>query len=62
VADAWSTTPCGGGVKWCPTSGNQTPYKNAITNQLFLSAAMVSTVLYRVREVELAIPQWRLLL
>ena len=28
VAHGWTTTPCGGGVLWCPT-GN--PYKNAIS-------------------------------
>ena len=33
---AWNTTQCGGGIQWCPTNG----YKNAITNELFLSSSM----------------------
>lgn len=37
VADNGWTEWCGGGVLWCPTGS---PYKNAITNELFLSAAM----------------------
>jgi hypothetical protein len=54
VKNAW-TAQCGGGVIWCPTSAQTTsrfralfpaadptngPYKNAITNELFLSSAM----------------------
>jgi hypothetical protein len=33
---AWETTQCGGGVQWCPLK----PYKNAITNELFLLSSM----------------------
>jgi predicted alpha-1,6-mannanase (GH76 family) len=33
---AWDTTQCGGGVFWCPVNG----YKNAITNELFLTSSM----------------------
>ena len=31
---------CGGGVDWCPTSGSNKPYKNAITIELFLALTM----------------------
>ena len=34
----WDTTVCNGGVLWCPSPTS--PYKNAITNDLFLTSAM----------------------
>jgi predicted alpha-1,6-mannanase (GH76 family) len=34
----WNTSTCGGGVTWCPPPTS--PYKNAITAELFLSLAM----------------------
>ncbi|CAF0961146.1 unnamed protein product [Adineta steineri] len=34
--EAWSTNQCSGGLRWCPTR----TYKNAITNELFLSSSM----------------------
>ena len=37
--NAW-TDQCGGGVMWCPQSNPMNEYKNAITNELFLTAAM----------------------
>ena len=37
--NAW-TDHCGGGVMWCPQSNPMNEYKNAITNELFLTAAM----------------------
>ncbi len=40
VLQAWTPQFCGGGVNWCPVSGSDAPYKNAITNELFLSSAM----------------------
>ncbi|CAF5196966.1 unnamed protein product, partial [Rotaria magnacalcarata] len=33
---AWTTATCNGGIQWCPTKD----YKNAITNELFLSSSM----------------------
>lgn len=39
VANGWSDV-CGGGVDWCPVSGSQKPYKNAVTSELFFDAAM----------------------
>ncbi|KAH9833367.1 glycoside hydrolase family 76 protein [Teratosphaeria destructans] len=41
AAQAWDTTLCAGGILWNPTIA---PYKNAITNQLYVSA---STALHR---------------
>ena len=38
IANGWTTSVCGGGVLWCPKPTN--PYKNAVTNELFLSSAM----------------------
>jgi hypothetical protein len=38
VQGGWASTPCGGGVLWCPPPTN--PYKNAVTNTLFLTASM----------------------
>lgn len=35
----WETSTCGGGVQWCPVNPGQAPYKNAVTNELFLTAA-----------------------
>jgi Glycosyl hydrolase family 76 len=40
VQNAWNASVCGGGIQWCPTGPAQTPYKNAVTNELFLSSAM----------------------
>lgn len=40
VANGWVETPCGGGVMWCPDSTPDARYMNAITNELFLTAAM----------------------
>jgi len=40
VAHGWSTAICGGGVMWCPRSNPSDQYKNAITNELFLTSAM----------------------
>lgn len=37
AAKGWDTTLCGGGMIWNP---RLTPYKNAITNQLFISASI----------------------
>lgn len=39
VANGW-TSQCGGGILWCPESPGTDGYKNAITNELFLTAAM----------------------
>ena len=39
LENAW-TDHCGGGVMWCPQTNPQNEYKNAITNELFLTAAM----------------------
>eukprot|EP01036_Dinobryon_divergens_P030353 gene30353-39583_t len=39
ATNAW-TDHCGGGVMWCPQSNPMNEYKNAITNELFLTAAM----------------------
>lgn len=39
VAYGW-TAQCGGGVLWCPENPGTNGYKNAITNELFLAAAM----------------------
>ena len=36
ITTVWSADECGGGVIWCPTNH----YKNAITNELFLTSAM----------------------
>lgn len=36
--DAFTST-CGGGVAWCPVTGNAAPYKNAVTVELFLTSA-----------------------
>ncbi|CAF1652048.1 unnamed protein product, partial [Adineta ricciae] len=33
---AWDSIVCTGGLRWCPTR----PYKNAITNELFLTSSM----------------------
>lgn len=38
IANGWDTTVCNGGVLWCPPPTS--PYKNAITNDLFLTSAM----------------------
>lgn len=38
VAHGWDTKVCGGGVTWCPPPTS--PYKNAITTELFFSGAM----------------------
>lgn len=42
IANGWTEDLCGGGVLWCPisASGLQGAYKNAITNELFFTAAM----------------------
>jgi hypothetical protein len=40
ASNGWSTSTCGGGVTWCPVSGKNLPYKNAITTELFISSAM----------------------
>ena len=40
VANGWTPAFCGGGVDWCPVSGSNKPYKNAVTSGLFLAAAM----------------------
>lgn len=37
AAKGWDTSLCGGGVVWNP---HLAPYKNAITNQLFISASL----------------------
>ncbi len=37
AAKGWDTTLCGGGMIWNP---RLTPYKNAITNELFISASI----------------------
>ena len=37
ASKGWDTTLCGGGMVWNPKLG---PYKNAITNELFISAAI----------------------
>lgn len=37
AAEGWDTTLCGGGMIWNPYL---TPYKNAITNQLFIAASI----------------------
>ncbi|KAF2157390.1 glycoside hydrolase family 76 protein [Myriangium duriaei CBS 260.36] len=37
AAKGWNTTLCGGGMIW---NNNMTPYKNAVTNELFISASM----------------------
>ena len=42
AAKGWDTTLCGGGMVWNPYL---TPYKNAITNQLFITAS-ISMYLY----------------
>ncbi|KAK4149966.1 hypothetical protein C8A00DRAFT_18423 [Chaetomidium leptoderma] len=42
AAKGWDTTLCGGGMLWNP---RLMPYKNAITNQLFISAS-ISMYLY----------------
>lgn len=42
ASDGWDTSLCGGGMIWSPYF---TPYKNAITNQLFI-AASISMYLY----------------
>ena len=39
VANGW-TAQCGGGILWCPESPGTDGYKNAITNELFLTSAM----------------------
>ena len=40
VGAAWDGV-CGGGVDWCPVSGAQVPYKNAITTELYFTGAML---------------------
>jgi predicted alpha-1,6-mannanase (GH76 family) len=40
ATNGWLDQPCGGGVEWCPTTGNQKPYKNSVTTELFMDAAM----------------------
>jgi hypothetical protein len=40
VSNGWSPSFCGGGVDWCPVSGSDKPYKNAVTSELFFAAAM----------------------
>lgn len=42
ASDGWDTDLCGGGMNWNP---RLTPYKNAITNELFI-AASISMYLY----------------
>ncbi|KAI9697156.1 MAG: hypothetical protein M1820_007891 [Bogoriella megaspora] len=37
ASQGWDTTLCGGGMIWSPSLS---PYKNAITNQLFISASI----------------------
>ncbi|KAL9081251.1 MAG: hypothetical protein Q9157_000226 [Trypethelium eluteriae] len=37
ASKGWDTTLCGGGMVWNPNLG---PYKNAITNELFIAAAI----------------------
>lgn len=37
AAEGWNTTLCGGGMLWSPSTS---PYKNAITNELFISASI----------------------
>lgn len=37
AAKGWDTSLCGGGMVWSP---HLTPYKNAITNQLFITASI----------------------
>ncbi|KAL4875941.1 glycosyl hydrolase family 76-domain-containing protein [Aspergillus karnatakaensis] len=37
ASEGWDTTLCGGGMIWNPYLG---PYKNAITNELFISASI----------------------
>ncbi|UJR20143.1 hypothetical protein I4U23_023275 [Adineta vaga] len=36
IKKAWDSQKCQGGLRWCPTR----PYKNAITNELFLASSM----------------------
>jgi predicted alpha-1,6-mannanase (GH76 family) len=38
TANGWTTDLCSGGVLWCPDASH--PYKNAITNELFLAGAI----------------------
>jgi predicted alpha-1,6-mannanase (GH76 family) len=38
AAQGWTDAPCGGGVLWCPPPTSA--YKNAVTNELFITAAM----------------------
>lgn len=40
VANGLTPTFCGGGVTWCPVSGSNKPYKNAVTSELFFASAM----------------------
>jgi len=40
TARAWTTTQCGGGVVWCPVPPGTNGYKNAITNELYLTSAI----------------------
>ena len=40
AANGWTPGFCGGGVNWCPVTGSEKPYKNAVTSELFLAAAM----------------------
>lgn len=39
IASEWDTTTCGGGVWWEKPAAGVTEYKNAITNELFLTVA-----------------------
>jgi len=40
VANGWTPAFCGGGVSWCPVTGSDKPYKNAVTSELFFASAM----------------------
>ena len=40
IANGWTPAFCGGGVNWCPVTGSNAPYKNAVTSSLFFAAAM----------------------
>jgi hypothetical protein len=40
IANGWTPQFCGGGVNWCPVSGSNVPYKNAVTSELLLASAM----------------------
>jgi len=40
IENGWTPAFCKGGVDWCPVSGSNVPYKNAVTTSLFFAAAM----------------------